>query len=315
MINLNLTLTRLLLPVVCLVILATPIVQAESLQVPGTTITMDPPPGFTLAGGFSGFENLKTNSSITVMELPATAYPELSKAMATKQSAAKALASQDITVTERSTAMVEGKEVPIIEGQQPFRTGSVTKYFTLLDGDKTVLVTFNIFDNSVTPKAAAIESFESINFVATPTMEEQLSLLPFEFDAKPPFKAEHIIGGISVVMPTFEGTDPTGLKPLVIISAGLQPVDTTQLKVLSESLFRNVQGFKGATILTGEAVTLPGGESYMLEGQMEDKRAIQYVWPKGGTGFVRMIAVGGEDQIDSLRGTVSEIAQTVVPKS
>lgn len=43
----------------------------EPVQIPGTTVQLVPPDGFTTSEGFAGFENLVTRSTITVSELPA----------------------------------------------------------------------------------------------------------------------------------------------------------------------------------------------------------------------------------------------------
>jgi len=292
----------------------TGLARAEALLVPGTTLAMEPPPGYSLSGGFSGFENLVTNSSITIMELPVTAYDQIAASMATTEAATKALASQGIEVTNRSSLTVGGEEVPFIEGLQPYQSSTIVKYFTILKGEKTVLVTFNIFDESVTTKEVAIDALETIELRSAPSLEDQLKLLPYSVSNKAPFEAKHVIGGSSVIMPTFEGDDPTGLKPLIILSSGQPGIATSQLQPAAESLFRTVRGLQGVTITSSRSLTLPGGKVFVVEGKTSVKSAIQYLWPTGTTGYVRMLAVGASEQLDPLRSTISDIADSVQPK-
>ena len=66
------------------------------------------------------------------------------------------------------------------------------KYFALLKGDKTVLVTFTIGDRSFT-EADAEAVVRSIELTPEPTLEERLAELPFTFRAVEPYRVEEVI--------------------------------------------------------------------------------------------------------------------------
>ena len=44
--------------------------QAAPIVIPGTSVSLEPPAGFTVAENFSGLENIHSGSSITINELP-----------------------------------------------------------------------------------------------------------------------------------------------------------------------------------------------------------------------------------------------------
>ena len=61
---------------------------AEPVVVPGTTVALEPPPGFVSATSFAGFEHAASGSSIMVTELPREAYDRIAAAFATRDEAA-----------------------------------------------------------------------------------------------------------------------------------------------------------------------------------------------------------------------------------
>src|SRR5690606_36346094 len=73
------------------------------------------------------------------------------------------------------------------------------KYLALIEGDKTVLVTFNIADRSFT-EADAEAVVRSIEIAPAPTLEEQLATLPFIFSVVEPYSVVRVIPRQAVML-------------------------------------------------------------------------------------------------------------------
>ena len=287
---------------------------AEPVPVPGTSVSMAPPDGYAVSEAFAGFESPDTGSSITVAELPVEAYAELSTFFGDAAAAGEAFAAQGIEIGDRTEIDVAGEPASMLEGVQRAAGLEVAKYMVLLPGETTVLVTFNVLDDEDTTRDEAIASLESIELGAPASLDEQLAELSFTFEARAPFETSGVLGGSGAALTTFEGTDPTGEKPLVVVTSGLRSVDTSDLPRLAEELVRSTQGFESADVGDGQGVTLGGGEAFALDATAGDALLIQYVWPVAGNRFVRLVAVGAAERLEPLRSTVREIADTVAPR-
>ena len=158
------------------------------MAIPGTTVSLEPPPGFTLSNNFSGLENIQSGSSITITELPPDAYPEISTLFSQEEAATEAFLRQGIAIEERTVIAISDTQVPLLRGTQQGEVGQVTKYMALLKGEKTVLVTFNIIDPTPDTPDIVTATVSSISLAAAPTLEKQLSQLSFAFQPQAPLR-------------------------------------------------------------------------------------------------------------------------------
>lgn len=149
-------------------------------------------------------------------------------------------------------------QVPLLRGTQQSVTGAVTKYITLFKGETTILVTFNIIDPSAVTQDIIENTVASVTLAAAPTLEDKISQLPFSFQSTDPFNVADVLGGSTVLLSTVAGPDPTGLKPIVIITRG-QNVVYEDAANISEDLLRGTRGLSLAEILREESVEFAGG--------------------------------------------------------
>jgi hypothetical protein len=119
--------------------------ESQRLAINGTSVTLTPPPGFTASRSARGIENTATSSSISVSETSAQAYAELAERFSSAKAMSDGYADQKIVV--RSVRRIDGK-FPFAVGRQTANGKDVTKYFALVQGDKTVLLTFTIGDRN-----------------------------------------------------------------------------------------------------------------------------------------------------------------------
>ena len=121
--------------------------SAQLVPVPGTLVALAPPQGFALAHTFSGFENGRGGSSITVEEMPPNAAADIVAAFSSPKGVTTRFASQGVRITRIDRVALDSGEAPLAVGEQSFKGSEFVKYMTLLggrDGKNTVLITFNL---------------------------------------------------------------------------------------------------------------------------------------------------------------------------
>ncbi len=283
---------------------------ATPVAIPGTTVAeIEPPAGFTVSDSFSGLENIETGSSITIFELPSEAYAQLSDLFATDAEAA--LLTENIVLEEQFLLEVGDTQVPVLRGTQQTTIGSVTKYVTLLKGEKTVLVTFNIIDPAVITQGMVESTIASIDLAAVPTLDEKIAQLSFSFQAAEPFKTSDVFGNSAVLLTTFEGTDPSGMKPVVIIARGQSSVGGRDAEDISAELLYGTRGFSSAEILKQEPVDFAGGQGYLIEAEVDGIAIKQYVLVPAYGPHLRLLATGERNAFTDVLPAVDAIANSI----
>lgn len=281
------------------------------MSVTGSSISMQPPAGFTPATKFAGFENLETHCSITVIDFPADAYEEISAEFLTLEAARQSFAQQQVDVDAHQFLTIDGVDTPFVEGTQGFAGKTVTKYFVLLRGESTVLVVFNIFDTSVTTRDDVINSVTSIELRAAASIEEQLLGLPFTVSAAEPFRFSQVMGGVSAILSTADEPVANGEDPIIVVSYSMRPADTSNLSRLSTALLNSTDGFETAAPFNEESVITPAGRAWRCEIEQDGRRCIQYVWATDDSNYLRLMAVGSPGALNAVQQEVSEVVNSV----
>lgn len=285
--------------------------QAAPTAIPGTSVTLDPPAGFTVADNFSGLQHSQSGSSITINELPLEAYEEISTIFTTEETATEALLRQGIAIEDYRLLEVGESQVPLLRGSQRADSGEVTKYLTLFKGETTVLITFNIIDpDRVTPEMVET-TVASVVLAAAPTIEDKISQLSFSFNTAAPFQIFDVLGGSAVLLSLQKEPDTSGLKPMVIIARGQNRIYTRDAADISEDLLRGTRGFSLANIVQETAVEFAGGSGYLIEAQIEELTVFQYVHVPENGRYIRLLATGEHDLLANVLPAVEDIAASV----
>ncbi|MGD1951016.1 MAG: hypothetical protein ACFB14_15395 [Leptolyngbyaceae cyanobacterium] len=286
-------------------------VKAAPIAIPGTSVSLEPPAGFAVAENFAGLENAESGSSITINELPPEAYTEVATIFSTAESAREGLLRQGITIDEHTLITVGQDQVPLLRGVQQTAAGEFTKYLTLLKGETTVLVTFNIADPNQTTQETIEATVASITLATAPTIDEKIEQLSFSFQTAEPFRVNDVLGGSSALLTTFEGTDPSGMAPVVIIARGQNIIYGQDAADISDDLLRGTRGFSLAEIVRQEAVEFSGGSGYLIEAELDGLTVLQYAYVPANGRYIRLLATGERSALMDVLPAVEEIAASV----
>ncbi|MEM9091984.1 MAG: hypothetical protein AAGC93_25020 [Cyanobacteria bacterium P01_F01_bin.53] len=306
--------------------------DAELTTIPGTSVSLSPPPGFVLSDRFSGFINPETLSSIVLVEMPPEAYPELASMLSsTPQAVTEAFSDRGIVlVVEKISSISLGTDTtPFVQGVQVADGMRVTKYFALLKGDRTILLTFNVIEPDDLSEETIIETIQSVSLSPAPSIEQKIAELPFTLEAIAPFQVLDVIVGSSVVLNLSGERAPLEEEPLIIIANSTSPITSnpseTDLADYSSQLLQNTSGFSHADITEQSTVDFAGGEGYLIQAllpeanqqeasQQEGTKVLQYlrILPNGF--HLRMIVLGDSETLEELTPAIQAIQRSVEPK-
>jgi hypothetical protein len=289
-----------------LVLLAPAGAQQERIAIRGTSVTMIPPPGFTASRTERGVENTATGSTITISEQSGEAYASLAERFSSAKSLTEGYAEQKITI--RGIRRIDGK-IPFAIGQQVARGKTFVKYLALLQGDKTVLVTFTIGDRAFT-EADAEAVVRSIELTPEPTLEERLAPLPFTFRAVEPYSIAEVIQRQAARLEV-EGD---AAQPAIVIGYGRSQALMGDEARVAVELLRGTGGYREAQITAQEAVPFAGGDGYVVTAVVENRTVVQYLRIIPGGGYLRLLARGDTSAMQGAEAVIQEIASSVEPR-
>lgn len=276
-----------------LAVLSMGLAAADPVRVPGTKVSLQPPPGFSPADKFPGFQRAELQASIMVTELPAPAA-DMMKAM-TKEG----LASRGMTLLSSQTEKVDGRDALLLHVAQ---TAAGTEYlkWLLVTGDaETSLLIAGIF-----PKSTEAELGAAIRgSVLTASFKADAASDPWEglgFRVTPTPKLK-LAGRISnLLMLTESGsTGPLGpTEPLYIVGNSIGHPAVGDLRSFSEERARQTEHLQDLQGFSGRALEVDGMAAYELLATGKDTK-------KGTAVRLYQVIAAEEDGYFIMQGLVS----------
>ena len=288
--------------------------SAQLVSVPGTLVALAPPKGFTLARTFSGFENGRGGSSITVEEMQPNAAADIVAAFSSPKAVTTRFSSQGVRITRIDRVALESGDAPLAVGEQSFKGSEFVKYMTLLggrDGKNTVLITFNL--SAATPlRQSDVEAVvRSVTIGRAPSLADKLVHMPFTFEAAPPFHTADAMPGTAVILATLDGVDPQGKKPLIVIGKVPTSASPAENEQVNEREMRSVPGFREAPVTERRNTPFAGGTGNFISAAVNGRTVMQFVRVLPGGSLMRMLVTGDTPTIEGARQAILDIASSV----
>ena len=291
-------------------------VNAQLIKVPGTSIFMDPPAGFGLSQNFSGFEDAKTKSSIMIVEFPKASYDELAELFLDLDIAKKHLSAQGVSINHREEVTVGEDKAPILllSGVQTFEEKEIMKHIALIEGEATILISYNIFDKSVYSKDVIIDTLTKITVGKEASLKEQLNHLNFTFKEKGNFKIDKVVAGSSAILVDSDSKSLGVLDARLVIESSVTKVDALDKEYAAKALLFSVPGFENADLNAIHFLEFAGMKSIRIKASTENNRIIQFTaFDSDGT-YIRLIATGDIGKMNIAESAIDEVAHSVKMK-
>ncbi len=289
--------------------------DAQVVPIPRSSVAMAVPQGFRIASKFAGLENPATGSTITVAEYPPEQYSQLAAVFASPKTASTRFAAEGTRITRIDQVTLAAGQAPLAIGSQEDRGRDVTKFIALLGGPETrtnsVVITFNLMRGSSLGRSDVDAVVRSVKLTRIPTLEEKLSSLPFTFDTAAPFHVADVLPGNTALITSYEGQDPSGDKPVMLIArvaTSASPAETAQT---AEKAVRNMGGFRDAQIKEQAPVMFAGGEGRYIVAIAGQRTMLQFLRVVSGGSYIRLVARGETGALEQTTAAVKTIADSV----
>ncbi|QIO88522.1 hypothetical protein G9274_002207 [Stenotrophomonas rhizophila] len=282
--------------------------------VPGTSVSLAPPSGFSPASTFTGFMSEDGRASILVAELPAHASEAVATLFVDEQTARRQFATRGVRVKHLESLDVEGRAVPVAIGTQNAHGQTFNKWIALFPGSPTVMITVQAPTNHAMKHKSAMMTLTSVKVSPPASLEEQLAALPFTVTPEPPFRIVDTLAGASAILTAGElDTDPEGRQPLLIVASQLSlPFGSDDLADVSDQLIAGTREMQHGTVVSRHDVMFAGIAGHRVSGHMPDGGTFHHylaLWP--GQRFVRLAAILPAGSSHDVQDAVTAVAASI----
>src|SRR5690606_29977109 len=155
-----------------LLLAPSPVIAAPA-QAPGSRVVLELPDGFAASPDFSGFVGVANGASILLLEVPASAYPDMASGLSPE-----ALSKKGVGQVQTGSLDRQGEYV-YVTGEQQTASGPYVKYILLFrEPSATALVSISVPRSSFADGSAEPRTFEQI--LASARIDPKAGEKPFE---------------------------------------------------------------------------------------------------------------------------------------
>jgi hypothetical protein len=278
------TMTRALALTVLVTTFAGPL-SAQSVRVPGTSVTVAPPEGFSPATQYPGFEWPEAQASIMVTELPGPAGDMI------RSMTGPALAGKGVVLISAHDAVIKDKPARLLHVRQKTARGVALKWILIAGDATTTIMIVGTFTEGVSPGIGDAMK----RSLLTASWGSQASSGPFEglpFRVMPTAKLKLAKRVSNMLMFTESGTlgTPGSTEALYIAGHSIGDGQFGDLRSFSESRAMQTKSMTGVSNFTGRLIQVDSLDAYELEADAADARSskamrlYQVIMPDG-TGY------------------------------
>lgn len=241
---------------------------AQSVRVPGTSVSLAPPAGFSVAQQYPGFEQPAEKASIMITELP-VASAEMIRSMT-----APGLASRGMTLISAQDVSIDAKPARLLHVSQKTSSADVLKWILIAgDGKRTAMVVGMLPADSPSWRADSIrQALLTVSFRAG-APSTQYEGLPFHITATPRLKLAQRVS--NMVAFTESGTmgSPGSTETLFVAGHSIGQGQIPDMESFSEWRAKQTRLITGLTNVTGQDVTVGGLDAWELGADAKDAKS------------------------------------------
>jgi hypothetical protein len=247
-----------------LITASTSLTAAQGTHVPGTSVTLEPPQGFTVASRFTGFERPDLQSSILVTEVVGP-FSKLTAGLNEK-----GLASRGMALITSSRQQVDGKEALLLNVKQSAANGAEFLKWMLAVGDekRTVMLVATF------PKAAEAELSDAMRasvlsvHMTPPRAVDPFEGLSFRVTPTPTLKIAGRLNNLLLINESGTMRPQGPDAALFSVGTSVVPVPITDLPSFAKARVAQTKQLKDLRISQEKAITIDGlpGHEIVAEG-------------------------------------------------
>lgn len=235
-------------------------------QVPGTSVSMMPPNGYTPAERFPGFMKDAISASIVVTEIPGP-YAEVVSGFDNKDR----LEAQGIKLLSKTPIKIDGHTGMLLKAEQPAYGKLFRKWMLVADRDgETTIIVATYPKTSEKEGELLRKSILSAKFVKA---ADPLGALAFSATPVQPFKFAKVIGQTMILTPGGEIPAKDESVPVMVLGMSLSKnLIIADRKAFSEDRIKKTPGIKSITVSSSSPVTIDSLPGYVTMASGEGEK-------------------------------------------
>ncbi|MGD2036417.1 MAG: hypothetical protein PVH28_00960 [Desulfobacterales bacterium] len=240
--------------------------EAMAEFVPGTSVNLNPPPGFVKAERFSGFMNETNGSSIMVTEVPGP-FAEFTEGL----SDVEKMKARGMVLIEKSSIMVDGRKAMLLHLEQSAYSTQFKKWILAVDrsGSTTIIAATYLSAESGQQEQLLKKAVLSATFGR---QTDPMDALSFSVNPQAPFEIAKVIGQNVFLTPNGQFPAKDASTPIMIVGLSISEDSVAgDQKEFAEHRIKQTPTIKNITIHESIPTTigLLTGFSSLAEGKSE----------------------------------------------
>jgi hypothetical protein len=284
----------------------------QPVTIPGTSVSLTPLDGFVPSSEFAGFVDPDSGGSVVVVEFPPEAFAEVYASFNDLAISGAQLARQGIVIEAReplsSTSLV-------LSGSQTVAGQRYDKWMSVFGGSRTALITVQAPESAGLSSASVLSMLRTVKIGQPASLEDQITALPFTFEAGPPFRVINVLAGSAVIMTSGPlDVDPSRTQPVVLLASTTSaPVPLELREQAARTQLLATARMADAVVESSRVATFAGFPAIVLSGRFEDgaKRFEQYIGFDPAGVQLRLLAVAPSEEFSSVSPSIETIAASV----
>ena len=291
----------------------------EPVYPPSSRFGLEVPAGMPVSKRFMGFERREGGATISIVELPGEAYPEVVKSFTDEN-----LRTQGFVVREREPVTVDGDdEAMLYTGEQaipgaPEGTPAIRKWLLLVKGGDVTGILVAQASPGAESEEAMRSALTSLRIRPALTLDQQVDSLPFRLADLAGFRAVRVLAGNSVLLTRGPKDQMTNLEQpiLVLAQAVQQPPPADQRDSFARAALYANQTMKDFFIERSQGYRQNGVEWHEIVARATDvPTSTQVVVSQtirfNPDGYLRALGVVRADQRDETLASFREVVDSV----
>ena len=240
--------------------------KQKGIHVTGTKVWLQPPSGFTVATNFPGFQQVDTNSSIMISEIPGGPIMEVTKGMT-----AENFAKRGMNLIETYKVLVNDRTALLMELTQHAYGADYSKWMLVLGDASTTITVVGTYPSAI--KSALSEQIKAAvlttvwDKTATVGLFDGLSFKVGETDELKPVKR---IGNMIAFSRAGEFGTPGAAKPKLIVGTAISDQAIADVAVFSKQRILYTAQAEEITVTKENNITVDGIVGYELIASAQD---------------------------------------------
>jgi hypothetical protein len=278
-----------------------PAFGAEPVFPPGLRIGLEPPGDLKPSAHFPGFEDIDRKVTVTILDLPASAYAELAQA-------AQANNQRGLTDAKREDFSFRGGAGTLISALAQLNDVKLHKWILLAtaaaDKDLAMLLDVQVPDAALAVYSDAVirRALASVTFRPMP-IQEQLGMMPFKINQLAGFRVVKVLPAGGVIMTEGPSNDIRN-QPYITVSIGRDSPEQADDRARFARDLLSSAPLRDLRVQSADAMRIGGLPGYEIRAQakgLNDEPLSLVQWLRfGGGGFLRIVGVGRMADWDAL---------------